>query len=81
MKKIHLPPLSKIPVVNKEIKAIATLVDNGTKLKMVSQTDKGEEIRTYALSADGKELIMVSNSKISAHVLVLNPRRIFRNRN
>ena len=66
-----LPPLSKIPVVNKEIKAIATLVDNGTKLKMVSQTDKGEEIRTYALSADGKELIMVSNSKIS-HNLVLN---------
>ena len=51
-------------MINKEIKAIATLVDNGTKLKMVSQTDKGEEIRTYALSADGKELIMVSNSKI-----------------
>ena len=68
MKKIHLPPLSKIPVVNKEIKAIATLVDNGTKLKMVSHTDKGEEIRTYALSADGKELIMVSNSKVS-HVI------------
>ena len=58
-------------MVNKEIKAIATLVDNGTKLKMVSQTDKGEEIRTYALSADGKELIMVRNSKRS-HNLVLN---------
>ena len=66
-----LPPLSKIPVVNKEIKAIATLVDNGTKLKMVSQTDKGEEIRTYALSADGKELIMVRYPKIS-HNLALN---------
>ena len=60
-------------MVNKEIKAIATLVDNGTKLKMVSQTDKGEEIRTYALSADGKELIMVGSFKIS-HNLVLNSR-------
>ena len=73
MKKIHLPPLYKIPVVNKEIKAIATLVDNGTKLKMVSQTDKGEEIRTYALSADGKELIMVGNSKISQNLVLNSP--------
>merc|ERR1711934_94400 len=49
--------MNKIPVVNKEIKAIATLEENGTKLKFVSHTDMGEEIRTYALSADGKEMI------------------------
>ena len=60
---INIPIKFQIPVVNKEIKAIATLEDNGTKLKFVSQTDKGEEIRTYQLSADGKEMIMVCNFK------------------
>ena len=36
-----------------------TLEEGGTKLKMTSTTDKGVEVRTYALSSDGKELIMV----------------------
>ena len=41
-------------------KAVATLEDDGTKLKIASQTEKGEVIRVFSLGDDGKELEVVS---------------------
>ena len=41
-------------------KAVATLEDHGTKLKIVSQTDKGQVVRTFSLGDDHKELEIVS---------------------
>ena len=41
-------------------KAMATLQDEGTKLKIASQTEKGEVVRVFSLGNDGKELEVVS---------------------
>ena len=41
-------------------KALATLENNGTELKIVSKTDKGEVVKTMTLRDEGKELEVVS---------------------
>ena len=41
-------------------KSVATLEDDGAKLKIASQTEKGEVVRTFSLGDDGKELEVVS---------------------
>lgn len=50
-------------------KAIATLEDDGTKLKIASQTEKGEVVRIFSLGDDGKELKVVSaQNKVIKHM-------------
>ena len=55
-------------------KAVATLEDDGAKLKIASQTEKGEVVRIFSLGDDGKELEVVSaQRKVTKHMHVSRP--------